>query len=354
MEMAGIDMLPPNVGIPIVRRELTGSCGVEIVVGGALGLLTEEWDESGGIDAAATRARLEAQDAPRVLLGRIKAAGLFSGLQVETTLDPAEQPFLHDHAMAGTPILPGVMGTEAFAQVAMLLAPDQHVNAILDISFDAPFKFYRNEPQTLHLEAVTSPLADKSLTVAVKLRSRRTLAQAELAPQVKTHFTATVLLSSEGPEAPSVPFAPPEEDTLTITVEQIYDLYFHGPAYQVLERAGISGKRTVARLARNLPPNSYPQGVEIMAPRLIEACFQAAGIWEIGTWQRMALPAGFRRVTTYATPPPDVPLYAVVDAHAEGDTFDARVVDPRGTVYVELVGYHTVQLPGAISGAWDA
>ena len=45
-----------------------------------------------------------------------------AGSRVETTLDPAAQPFLDDHRIDGTPVLPGVMGIEAFAEVAALLA----------------------------------------------------------------------------------------------------------------------------------------------------------------------------------------------------------------------------------------
>ena len=38
MEMAGIDMLPPEVGVPVVRRELTAAgAGGEVVVAGSLG-----------------------------------------------------------------------------------------------------------------------------------------------------------------------------------------------------------------------------------------------------------------------------------------------------------------------------
>ncbi len=49
MEMAGIDMLPPEAGVPTVRRELVaGGFKGEIVVGGALGIMTAEFDETGG------------------------------------------------------------------------------------------------------------------------------------------------------------------------------------------------------------------------------------------------------------------------------------------------------------------
>ena len=65
------------------------------------------------------------------------------GLTIETTLDPAMQPFLHDHQIEGKPVLPGVMGIEAFAEAALCMLPGWHVEAIEDVNFLAPFKFYR-------------------------------------------------------------------------------------------------------------------------------------------------------------------------------------------------------------------
>src|SRR5664280_1203488 len=51
MELAGIDMLPPEAGIPWIRRELTsGGTRNEVVVGQRLGVLLSEWDTTGGLD----------------------------------------------------------------------------------------------------------------------------------------------------------------------------------------------------------------------------------------------------------------------------------------------------------------
>ena len=48
MAYAGIDMLPPEAGVPTVRRELVASAFKgEVVVGGALGVMVEEFDETG-------------------------------------------------------------------------------------------------------------------------------------------------------------------------------------------------------------------------------------------------------------------------------------------------------------------
>ena len=162
MELAGIDMLPPEAGIPLIRRELTaGGTKGEIVIGQRLGVLLNEWDATGGLDTSAAEASksslAQGPSDTGPMIGKLASVGLQSGLTIETTLDPAIQPFLHDHQIDGTPVLPGVMGIEAFAEAALCLLPGWHVAAIEDVNFLAPFKFYRNEPRTVTVEAVIHP-----------------------------------------------------------------------------------------------------------------------------------------------------------------------------------------------------
>ena len=158
MELAGIDMLPPEAGIPWIRRELTtgGTCG-EVVVGQRLGVLLSEWDTTGGLDTDALAASAEKRTSvPGPMIGKITGMGLYSGLTMETTLDPKVQPFLYDHRIDGTPVLPGVMGIEAFAEAAQCVHPGWHVEAVEEVNFLSPFKFYRDEPRTVTVQAVYS------------------------------------------------------------------------------------------------------------------------------------------------------------------------------------------------------
>ncbi|MCA9981983.1 MAG: polyketide synthase dehydratase domain-containing protein, partial [Anaerolineales bacterium] len=87
-----------------------------------------------------------------------------------------------------------------------------------------------------------------------------------------------------------------------------------------------------------------------LAPRLIELCFQTAGIWQMETDKVLALPAALGSVTTYEQPAEGTALYAQVTANREGDalSFDAQVVDEAGKVYVVLTGYRTIALPGEV------
>ena len=104
MELAGIDMLPPDAGIPLIRRELTmGATRGEIVIAQRLGVLLNEWDTTGGLDAAVAGAAKKALPATGPMVGKIVSASISGGFTVETTLDPQVQPFLHDHQIEGTP-----------------------------------------------------------------------------------------------------------------------------------------------------------------------------------------------------------------------------------------------------------
>ena len=86
-----------------------------------------------------------------------------------------------------------------------------------------------------------------------------------------------------------------------------------------------------------------------MTPRLIELCFQTAGLWEMGTQARMGLPLHIDRVSSPSIPETsDAPLYAVVTLDQARGSFDAQVVDADGNRYLQLSGYRTVAVPDAI------
>jgi len=345
MELAGIDMLPPQAGIPLIRRELTaGGTRGEIVIGQSLGALLNEWDATGGLDAAALD-KTSSEQAPMV--GKIAGMGLYGGLTIETTLDPRIQPFLHDHQIEGTPVLPGVMGIEVFAEAVPSVLPGWHIAGVEEVNFLAPVKFYRNEPRTLTIQAAFHPEGD-AVVAYCRLMGRRSLPnQAE--PQVTTHFTARVRLTKHAPEALGA-LAPAAPEDSIIEAADIYRIYFHGPAYQVLDRAWRDRDRIVGQMSGRLPSDHHPsQRPWVMAPRLIELCFQTAGLWEMSVQHRMGLPLHIHQVCLRRSPDlAEGRLYAVVTPDPEQGSFDADVVDIAGNLYVRLRGYRTVALPNDV------
>jgi hypothetical protein len=134
-----------------------------------------------------------------------------------------------------------------------------------------------------------------------------------------------------------------------IDAAEIYRLYFHGPAYQVIEKAWWDGIRIVGLMANNLPGNHQPSDSQtIVAPRLIELCFQTAGVWEMGMQGRMGLPLHIDQVSVLSARESfESPLYAVVSPNARG-SFEAEVVDANGNCYLRLTSYRTIAVPNAI------
>ncbi len=343
MKAAGIDMLPAAAGIPIVRREVTHrATGGEMVVGLRLGVLTEEFEPAGGLAAA------DADRAGSIMAQNATGFGIYSGFQVTADLDPSEQPFLFDHQIDGIPVLPGVMGVEAFAAAASLAFPDLHVVAVEDVEFLAPFKFYRNEPRTVTVSATFRRDGDE-IVAACRLIGSRILAN-QPEPQVTTHFTGTVRLAADSPAVSGIPV--PDATGPELESGPVYDIYFHGPAYQVIDRVFRAGADVVGSMAAELRENHVPSDKTLATtPRLTELVFQTAGVWEIGTSGTMALPLHIDRVVYTGKPTSAVgQLQAVVTPRPDG-AFDAVVIDEEGTGFVRLEGYGTVQLPSPLDAA---
>jgi acyl transferase domain-containing protein/acyl carrier protein len=347
MELAGIEMLPPAAGIATIRRELaTGAASGELLVAGKLGSLLDVPDSTWRLDPspAATRQR-----AP--LVGRSISMDGRGDLTAECVLDQKQQPFLDDHRIDGVPVLPGVMGIELLTELAGLPLPGRRVLAVEDVVFDSPFKFYRDEPRTLTLAARFDEEGDDIVASCRLVGSRVLAGLAE--PQVTTHFSARVRLGS----APDVSAATAvtaeaiiEPASRVLAAADIRKVYFHGPSFQVLEAAWTDGRRVIGRFAAEIPDAHVPADCPLLTnPRLIELCFQTAGVLELGTSGRLALPARVGRVNVVRDPRGSrSPFFAIVTPLPADQGFDADVVDSEGCVLVEVRGYQTTAVPLAI------
>jgi hypothetical protein len=348
MEMAGVEMLPAEAGVAWIRRELTAhSFTGEVVVAGALGLMVGNDHATGGLD-------LEAVDTSGAgpMVGEIVTADVLHGLVVQTTLDPAAQPFLDHHRIDGTPVLPGVMGMEAFAEVARLLTPDWQVVAVEDVDFRAPLKFYRDEPRTLTVTALLGPDGE-DLVADCSLAADRML-PGSVKPQRTVYFTGSVRLSPQARDTETDKPVSRADDAPAVAHDDVYRLYFHGPAYQVVAQGWQDDGTAVAQLASDLPPNHEPADLPTtLGPRLVELCFQTAGLWEAGRTGRLALPAHVGSVRLVGAPAEATGAVVAVAREVSGgsgepSSFDCAVLDEDGRVILRVEDYRTVALPAEL------
>jgi hypothetical protein len=96
-----------------------------------------------------------------------------------------------------------------------------------------------------------------------------------------------------------------------------------------------------------MPEAHVPSDVPLRTgARLIELCFQTAGVLELGTSGRLALPARVGRLDLLREPGSSHgPFFAWVTPRPAAQGFDADVVDSEGNVLIQLRGYQTVALP---------
>ncbi|MBK8256977.1 MAG: SDR family NAD(P)-dependent oxidoreductase [Polyangiaceae bacterium] len=335
MELAGIDMLPPEAGIPAVYREIAAEGqGGEVLIGGKLGLLFNENDDTGGLLPGLPQSVLPMVD-------RVQTMGVHIPLTAVARLEPSAENFLQHHRINGTPVLPGVMGIEAFVEVSGLPWPGSQPLVVRDVQFAAPFKFYRDEPRDLTIQAVARMVGGREVVECKLLGSRSLVGRAE--PQWTVHFLGIVLLGNPAshataPEAIALPNRPADR-----TSADIYLDYFHGPAYRVLAEAWVDDKVAYGRMATDLPPNqSSNRGQTVFYPRMIELCFQTAGIWEMKHTGKMGLPARVDEIQLLRSPSVG-PMIARIQAQPNG-TFHAQVADETGVPWLTLQGYRTISL----------
>jgi hypothetical protein len=279
------------------------------------------------------------------MVGEVVAATVLDGLTVRTTLDPTQQPFLHDHRYDGPAMFPGVMYMESFAEVSRLLRPDWHVVAVEDVRFMGGMKFFRDEPRTVTVTSLLQPVpGDPDALVAdCAFISERVLPGSDR-PQQTVHARGRVRLATHPPE-PEKAAKPPMSSKKSLTPEEVYSVYFHGPAYQVLQSVWrAKGDGAVSRFAEDLPANHVPADAPVLiGPRLAEICFQTAGMWEMGQEGRFALPDRVGSLRVVGTPSEDTPLVCTARPTPEG--FDCVVQRSDGTVVVHMTGYRTVVTP---------
>ena len=215
------------------------------------------------------------------------------------------------------------------------------------MQFLSAFKFYRGEPRTLRLTALLSVSGGELIAECALIGERQLVNQP--ATQ-RTHFTARVRLARGAPE--QVKATHPQAHDGALPARDIYGVYFHGPAYQVLERAWNENGSTVGLLPADLPQDHAADRPLVLDPRLIELCFQTAGLREMRAKGQMGLPqsvAGVEKLGDGSAAQGRVEA-VVVDDGAGG--FDAQVVDEAGRALLRLHGYRTATLPVPLDRAF--
>jgi len=132
-----------------------------------------------------------------------------------------------------------------------------------------------------------------------------------------------------------------------VEASDIYHLYFHGPAFQVLQGVQQQGATLLGRCQFGQLSEVDRMLKAPSQPLLVESCFQTAGVWEIGHASRFSLPQSIGKLNLYPSEVNGHKVYTCVKPRHNGNgkvCFDAYVVDDQGQVYLEMQDYQTAPL----------
>jgi hypothetical protein len=279
-----VDLIPPGVGAAAFVRELDAGPGparVTLVAG----------DRPDAFGAAAGRTPL----------GVVK-------------VDAATHPYLKDHAIAGTPVLPMALVVEWFAgAVAGRVLRDLQV-----------------------VRGVRLPdLAGAGHVLTVHATEE---GQVSLACGGQTHYRATAGAATTGRArdwivAPGRPIDPYAGTVL-----------FHGPAFHCLVE--VAGATAVARGVREV---GWPEEAWHTDPAAVDAALQLALLWAADRFGAAFLPMGVEEVRLHGHGPVSGRARCVVlprEDDPQRPLCDLAVLDGDGRPRAELLGVSLVRRPG--------
>jgi len=289
--------------------------------------------------------------------GRDRRAGLFTLHPLTASRDEAKfaialdarEPYLDDHRPGGNPLFSTVMAIEAGVTGARFFAPDgmATVNAVFVYK---PYVIGANPPHVIDLNVVRTQ--DEEDSFAFTLSSVQDGQSVAHLRAVVRFATAADAATRRPPSRMPGHFQLPSSGPL-VNAAKVYELFFHGPSFQVIGGAQYRSGEMLCRLRQKLPDSHRVSGtVSQMAPRLIEFALQSAGLLEVACNGRMKIPDFIGSIERFVAIDVDAPLeiFAVASYGAVDQAFiNVDIVDAANRLILRVNEYRTVVLPFSFS-----
>ena len=369
----GVQFVDPYDGMQIFLNEIVYGTRPEIVLTDALGQL--DWDKqvrieepfildeeepetkeetnpsaggddnSGGSSApaepAAAGLKQPEGEKENFFLGTINNFTAGKEILAENTFS-AEYPFLFDHAIEGTPYVPGVMGIETFVETAGVLS-GKVPQGLEDVHFYLPIKLLKRKPQTVRIKGQS-----ENGKIAMEIESDFINSKGIKMGSTRHHFTARALEHFESKWNMYRSKVDLTANGYAVSKEEIYSKFFHGPSFQVL--GGIVKIDETAVLGVYEKPSQvlFHDGPKhlLAYPMLIEACFQTCGFRDLALENRMTLPDSIGKVYIHGKGQAPNRLYTLAvftGRNIEGKSiYDGFVFDEKGKLWIELSDYQMI------------
>jgi len=287
----GVGLISPSAGVATFLAEIVkGRKGeVEVIIGDG------PWRREASSTGCSVQPDKSGKFLP--LLDKITALKKSDGLlEIVKCLDPAQDLYLQDHRLDGTPVLPAAMAFELMAEAAQTGWPEWNVTALEDIRV---FKGLVLNEKSRDVRLLVHPKGDmspeaKTIALEVSITDSQHVE--------RMYYRATVILDQRYPlpRRHEVKIGVSMKPFWT-SVEEAYEkLLFHGPRFQCIRSIeGISEQGIFATLVPSLPGKclaNEPPGNWLMDPVVLDGGLQLALLWARNYLDITVLPSSFRAV----------------------------------------------------------
>ena len=304
LEDRGVAMLPEKKGAEAIRRLLATTDSAEFLVSGPLGELGDR----------VPRPSLLISGGGNGSNGGGPRPWQVTNVDMNVTLNK-DLTWIAHHSLDGVGLLPAVAGTTMMCEAATRsVAQGWRLSSVEEARYLKPVKIQPTGPRTV---LVTARSAGQRGLVRASVQTR--IERGPRKGTVQDHFTCMVRFS-EGSDEQTIEQQPRiRPGTMAWSgpgATKIYEHFFHGPSFQVLDHIRILGDDglvaealplglPVAQLLASQQGTqgpSHPTSTEAPPAMAIEAAMQAAGYLAGVHGAPLVLPTGIDRVRAMAAP----------------------------------------------------
>ncbi|MGC8728064.1 MAG: SDR family NAD(P)-dependent oxidoreductase [Elusimicrobiales bacterium] len=333
LKSQGVDFLYPEEVMNALADEISFGEFPEVIYSGSLGKL--DWDKQLQYEESFPGSNT-GNNSDLHFIESVKQNSDSQGFLAEKKLTVEKEKYLLDHAINETPVFPGVMGLEAFAETVISYT-GKYPTRLSDVNFKLPIKLLKNKPVDINIRAVK-----ENSTLEMLITSEFFNLKGVKMGDTRLHFTARYTPQESDFSNPKLPKI---KEKYKIDKDTIYKTYFHGPSFQVLDGIIDSNRNEVVAVFKK--PSARLLGEKdfdyCFHPMIIEAVFQTCGWRDLHNDNKMTLPDSIAevKVRDNSKDPDKLFTYAVFKGLNEygKSVYDAWAFDEKGEIYVELKNY---------------
>lgn len=338
LEERGIQFLPMEQGVKFFMADLLDKTESEMVFSG----LDYSFDRD-GLLGDPEQAQFPFLDIP--------VEKTASGMTYSRVLDIERDIFLHDHTMEDVPLFLGSTGIETMAEVARSLSEDKpHFVELTDFQIPYGIKLLKGRPKELLISGSNQGdgLFDCKITSVFKNPKGLVMGDAKLHYEGRYRFDEKPLKAKKIklPEFSPVSW----KGDMESLVYNPRRLFMFGLFNTITDINSFDGTTLVTTI-QDKSQKEFFKGVKdprfVAAPILVDAMFQTGGLLEFFTTSRTVLPYKIKSLKFYRDAEKNTAYFCITQKKASGEetnTYDLKLVDKTGTVFIEVDSFEMVKL----------